>query len=138
MSGTDEPQEGDRPPPDQQQVPAYSPQSGPPAGQGWPYQQPEPGIRPGPLIGGLAVGLLVGFIASIVMGFVGALFYEGLDTTSDLYFVLPQLLPLALSVFLLAFKRTRIAGAGLVMGIAIGAIVMPGVCVALVSSGAMG
>ena len=119
-------------------MPAYPEQSGQPAGQGWPYEQPEPGVRPGPLIGGLAVGLLVGFIASIVMGFVGALFYEGLDTTSDLYFVLPQLLPLALSVFLLAFKRTRIAGAGLVMGIAIGAIVMPGVCVALVSSGAMG
>ncbi len=81
---------------------------------------------------------MVGLIASISMGFVGALFYDGLGTNSDLYFVLPQILPLGLSVFLLAFKRTRIAGAGLVMGIAIGAIVMPGVCIGLFSSGGMG
>jgi hypothetical protein len=80
----------------------------------------------------------VGFFASIAMTLVGALVYDGLDTTSDVYFMVPQILPLALSVFLLAFKRTRIAGAGLVMGIAIGAIVMPGVCVALFGSGAMG
>ena len=138
MSGPDEPPEGERPPPDPQQVPAYPPQSVPPAGQGWPYQQPEPGIRPGPLIGGLAVGLVVGFFASVAMTLLGALVYDGLDTTSDVYFMVPQVLPLALSVFLLAFKRTRIAGAGLVMGIAIGAIVMPGVCVALFGSGAMG
>lgn len=110
---------------------------GPPAGQGWPYQQPEQGVRPGPLIGGLAVGLVVGFVASIAMGLVGALFYGGLNTNNDLYFLLPQIVPLGVSVFLLAFKRTRIAGAGLVMGIAIGAIVMPGVCVALVGSGSL-
>jgi len=91
-----------------------------------------------PLIGGLAVGLVVGFFASVAMTLLGALVYDGLDTTSDVYFMVPQVLPLALSVFLLAFKRTRIAGAGLVMGVAIGAIVMPGVCVALVSSGVMG
>ena len=134
MSGAEEPPEGER---DPQQVPAYPQQSGPPADQPWP-QQPEPGVRPGPLIGSLAVGLVVGLIASISMGFVGALFYDGLGTNSDLYFVLPQILPLGLSVFLLAFKRTRIAGAGLVMGIAIGAIVMPGVCIGLFSSGGMG
>ena len=134
MSGPEEPPEGER---DPQQVPAYPQQSGPPADQPWP-QQPAPGVRPGPLIGGLAVGLVVGLIASISMGFVGALFYDGLGTNSDLYFVLPQILPLGLSVFLLAFKRTRIAGAGLVMGIAIGAIVMPGVCIGLFSSGGMG
>ena len=138
MSGPEEPREGERPPPDPQQVPAYPQQAGPPADQPWPYQQPEPGVRAGPLIGGLAVGLVVGFIASIVMGFVGTLFYDGLGSDSDLLFVLPQILPLGLSVFLLAFKSTRLAGAGLVMGIAIGAIVMPGVCVALVGSGAMG
>ena len=138
MSGPEEPPDGERPPPDPQQVPAYPQQSGQPAEQPWPYQQPEPGVRAGPLIGGLAVGLVVGLVASIAMGLVGALFYDGLGTNSDLFFVLPQILPLALSVFLLAFKRTRIAGAGLVMGIAIGAIVMPGVCVALVGSGGMG
>ena len=138
MSGPEEPPEGERPPSDPQQVPAYPHQSGPPADQPWPYQQPEPGVRPGPLLGGLAVGLLVGFVASVAMGLMGALFYDGLGANSDLYFALPQILPLGLSVFLLAFKRTRIAGAGLVMGIAIGAIVMPGVCVALVGSGAMG
>jgi len=80
----------------------------------------------------------VGFVASVAMGLMGALFYDGLGANSDLYIALPQILPLELSVFLLAFKRTRVAGAGLVMGIAIGAIVMPGVCVALVSSGGMG
>jgi hypothetical protein len=138
MSGPEEPPEGERPPPDPQQVPAYPQSSGPPPDQPWPYQQPEPGVRPGPLIGGLAVGLVVGLVASIAMGLMGALFFDGFGTNSDLLFVLPQILPLALSVFLLAFKRTRIAGAGLVMGIAIGAIVMPGVCVALVSSGGMG
>ena len=138
MSGAEEPPEGERPPPEPQQVPAYPHPSGQPADGPWPYQQPEQGVRAGPLIGGLAVGLVVGFVASITMGFVGAMFYDGLGSNSDLYFVLPQILPLALSVFLLAFKRTRIAGAGLVMGVAIGAIVMPGVCVALVSSGVMG
>jgi len=138
MSGPEEPPEGERPPSDPQQVPAYPHQSGPPADQPWPYQQPEPDVRPGPLLGGLAVGLLVGFVASVAMGLMGALFYDGLGANSDLYIALPQILPLGLSVFLLAFRRTRIAGAGLVMGIAIGAIVMPGVCVALVGSGAMG
>jgi hypothetical protein len=137
MSGPEEPPEGERPPSDPQQVPAYPHQSGPPADQPRPYQQPEPGVRPGPLVGGLAVGLLVGFVASVAMGLMGALFYDGLGTNSDLYFALPQILPLGLSVFLLAFRPTRIAGAGLVMGVAIGAIVMPGVCVALVGTGSL-
>ena len=117
MSGPEVPPEGERP---------------------WPYAPEEQRVRAGPLIGGLLLGLVVGFVASVAMGLMGAMVYDGTGTTSDLYFAVPQILPLALSVFLLVFKRTRIAGAGLVMGIAIGAIVMPGVCVALVSSGGMG
>ncbi len=126
MSGPEEPPEVG-PPTDPPTVP-----------QGGPYQQPQPGVRPGPLIGGLAIGLPVGLVASITMGLLGGLFYDGLGATSDIYFLLPQILPLGISVFLLAFRRTRMAGAGLVMGVAIGAIVMPGVCVALFGSGGMG
>ena len=138
MSGPEEPPEGERPPPDPQQVPAYPQPSGPPPDQPWPYQPPQQGIQAGPLIGGGVVGLIVGFIAAVAMTLVGALIYDGLDSANDAYFVLPQLLPLAVSVFLLSFKRTRMAAAGLVMGIAIGMIVTPGMCVALFGSGAMG
>lgn len=139
MSGPEEPPEGERPP-DPQQGAAYPPGPAYPQGpghQGWPYQQPQPGIRPGPLIGGLAIGFVVGFFASFAAAIVGAAFYDGVGGSGDAFLVLPQLLPLGLSVFLLVFKRTRMAGAGLVMGIAIGAIVMPGVCVALFSGGSL-
>ncbi len=134
MSSPDEPPEGERPP-DPQQVPAY-PDA--PSGQAWPYQQQQEGVRAGPLIGGLAIGLVVGFVASVVMTLVGAGLSDSLHVTNDAFFLLPQLLPLALSVFLLAFRRTRVAGAGLVMGVAIGAILMPGMCLALFGSGGLG
>jgi hypothetical protein len=79
---------------------------------------------------GVVVGLIV-FFGWMIFSFV--LFYatdgSGDDTLVTIVLVLVVLaLPLVLAVLLLLSRRTRQAGAGFVMGLAIGVIVFAGVC----------
>lgn len=93
-----------------------------------PPPPPEPqrsGPRAGPVIGGLVVGVIVG-IVYIVAAFIVAyaVVSDGGSGAVWLLFVLPA----AVGVVLLAVPRTRRAGAGFVLGMAIGLIVFPAVC----------
>lgn len=103
-------------------------------GAGWPPQPTRQEVQAGPLIGGLVIGFILGLVLSVVMVFVGALLQDN-DGGDDAILFLPQLVPILLAVSLLAVRRTRMAGAGLVMGIAIGAIVVPSACVVLFGAG---
>jgi hypothetical protein len=83
----------------------------------------------GEVAGGLVVGLVVTFLYMTVI------FVATLDTTNahgstadnGLVFVL-SVLPFLGSILLLCFRRTRQAGAGFVMGFAIGTLVPAGLC----------
>ena len=84
----------------------------------------------------VAVGIVLGVLATLVwmtVVFIVALSQENAaDRAPDwLVFVL-FFLPLPLSVLLLVFRRTRQAAAGFVMGLAIGVLVLAGLCSGLV------
>lgn len=108
-----------------------------PAGghQQQPYRPPAQGVQAGQVIGGLVIGFVVGLVASVVCFVIGAGLSDSVDSGSSALLFIPQLVPIGLAVVLLAVRATRRAGAGLVMGIAIGAIVMPGVCVTIFGLG---
>jgi drug/metabolite transporter (DMT)-like permease len=83
----------------------------------------------------VAVGIIVGLVGSVVwMTVVFVVAYSlsseqsrsgpGVDWLVFVVFILP----LPVSILLLCFRRTRQAAAGLVMGVAIGVLVLAGVC----------
>lgn len=99
-----------------------------------PYGPQHQGVQAGPLIGGLVIGFVVGLVYSVLAFFAGTVLSDAANTSGaadGLLFALPQALPVLVATVLLSIRKTRIAGAGLLMGVAIGAIVMPGVCVVL-------
>ena len=87
--------------------------------------------------GGLvAVGVVLGIVATfvwMVVVFIVALSQENNSggIPDWLVFVL-FFLPLPVSILLLVFRRTRQAAAGFVMGLAIGVLVLAGLCSGLV------
>jgi hypothetical protein len=93
--------------------------------------------EPSQVRGGLvAVGVVLGIVATfvwMVIVFVVALSQENNSggIPDWLVFVL-FFLPLPLSILLLVFRRTRQAAAGFVMGLAIGVLVLAGLCSSLV------
>jgi len=93
--------------------------------------------EPGRVRGGLvALGVVLGIVATVVwmvIVFIVALSQENNSGAIPdwLVFVL-FFLPLPLSIVLLVFRRTRQAAAGFVMGLAIGVLVLAGLCSGLV------
>ncbi len=89
----------------------------------------------------VAVGIVVGLFGSFVwMVFVFATAYSTLETgggstTEDALVSAALLLPVPVSILLLCFRRTRQAAAGLVMGMAIGTLVLAGLCSSLIVPG---
>jgi hypothetical protein len=93
--------------------------------------------EPSPIRGGLvALGVVLGVVATFVWMAVVLVFGISQENNSGgiadwVVFVL-FFLPLPLSVLLLLFRRTRQAAAGFVMGLAIGVLVLAGLCSSLV------
>jgi hypothetical protein len=91
------------------------------------YERPEGAVSTGAVVGGVLLGLLLAFAYMVVAFFVS----YGLDPEGDGSGIVPVLLlvaPALVGVLLLSFPQTRRSGAGFVMGLAIGLIVLPGVC----------
>jgi hypothetical protein len=88
----------------------------------------------------VVIGIIVGIVGTVIwMTGVFVVAYSLSSETSRsngrydwLIFVL-FILPLPLAILLLCFRRTRQAAAGLVMGLAIGTLVLAGLCSGLVA-----
>ena len=93
--------------------------------------------QPNQVRGGLvAIGVVVGVVATFV--WMAVVLVVGISQENNsggiadwVVFVL-FFLPLPLSILLLVFRRTRQAAAGFVMGLAIGVLVLAGLCSGLV------
>jgi hypothetical protein len=108
----------------------YGPPPDPPAGSG--------GIRGWVVVTGIVVGLVGTFVWMAVV-FVVALSQENRpDQLPGVVVFVLLVLPLPMSILLLCFRRTRQAAAGLVMGVAIGTLVLAGLCGGLVALPALG
>ena len=88
---------------------------------------------------GVVIGIALGLVATFVWMFI--VFVVALSMENDtkrlpdwLIFAL-FVLPLPASILLLCFRRTRQAGAGFVMGLAIGTLVVAGLCTSLIVPG---
>jgi hypothetical protein len=94
--------------------------------------------EPGRIRAGLVVvGIIVGFVVTIVwifLVFLLAISQENAPGFPNWLGVVLLFLPLPVAVVLLCLRRTRQAAAGLVMGLAIGAIVFAGVCGSLIAA----
>jgi hypothetical protein len=89
-------------------------------------------IRGGLVVLGVALGIVATFVWMVVVLVFGISQENNSGAIPDwLVFVL-FFLPLPLSVLLLLFRRTRQAAAGFVMGLAIGVLVLAGLCSSLV------
>lgn len=87
---------------------------------------PQP-TRPGAVLGGVVVGVLGAIFYLVVVGL--ALYSSGNDLDgTDLVSVIYLIAPAVVGIVLLLVPRTRRAGAGFVIGVAVGMIVLPGVC----------
>ena len=90
-----------------------------------PPEPPRSALRAGPVIGGLVVGVVVGLVY-IVAAFIAA-YAVASDGSSGVVWLL-FVVPAVVGAVLLAVPRSRRAGAGFVLGLAIGLIVFPAVC----------
>lgn len=82
----------------------------------------------GNVIGGVALGLATA-VGYMVVAFIGLYSLDSSGSGSDVVGVLLFAAPAVVGAILLAFPRTRRAGAGLVIGLAVGLIVVPAMCV---------
>jgi len=87
----------------------------------------------------VAVGIVLGLVATFAWLFI--VFIVALSMENDtkrlpdwLIFAL-FVLPLPVSILLLCFRRTRQAGAGFVMGMAIGTLMIAGLCSSFIVPG---
>ena len=87
------------------------------------------GIRPGAVIGGIVLGFVAAFLWTAV-GLIGlyASLGDSSSSVGNLVGFAVLALPLLVAVVLLVVPRYRQAGAGFTMGLAIGVIVLAGVC----------
>jgi hypothetical protein len=88
---------------------------------------------------GVVIGIALGLVATFVWMFI--VFVVALSMENDterlpdwVIFAL-FVLPLPVAVLLLCFRRTRQAGAGFVMGLAIGTLVVAGLCTSFIVPG---
>lgn len=90
-----------------------------------PAPPPQP-IRPLPVIGGFVIGAAAWMILQL------ALFAMVDDNVGVVYGFVTA--PLVVAVGLLISPRTRQAGAGLLLGVAVSTIVFAGLCIAILAS----
>jgi hypothetical protein len=94
-------------------------------------QSDQPGgIRGWLVVIGAVVGLVTTVVWMSVVFFVAYSFSgdSGSSTAADVLVLVLFISPLPISVLLLCFRRTRQAAAGFVMGLAIGTLVLAGLC----------
>ena len=92
-------------------------------------------IRGWTVVGGIVLGLLATFVWMTVV-FVIALSQENQTGGAHDWLVFALfVVPLPIAVAMLCWRRTRQAGAGFVMGLAIGTLVLAGICSSLVVPG---
>jgi hypothetical protein len=98
-------------------------------------EQPRQGeVHAASVIGGIILGVVLTFVWLFVV-FVAAFSLDPNGNTTAVQDVLIFgffVLPFIGAIVLLCFRRTRQAGAGLVMGMAIGSLALAGVCGSLV------
>ena len=87
----------------------------------------------------VAVGVVLGLVATFVWMFIIFVVALSMENSPDsfpdwLIFAL-FILPLPASILLLCFRRTRQAAAGFVMGMAIGTLLVAGLCGSLIVPG---
>jgi hypothetical protein len=87
----------------------------------------------------VAVGIAIGFVVTIAWMFVIFIVALSMENSPDslpdwLIFAL-FILPLPASILLLCVRRTRQAAAGIVMGLAIGSLVVAGLCSSFIVPG---
>ena len=111
-----------------------------PYGEAPPPQEPPHAEGPGRIKGwSVAIGVVLGLVATFVWMFAVFIVALSMENSTErlpdwLIFVL-FILPLPVSVLLLCFRRTRQAAAGFVMGMAIGTLVVAGVCSSFIVPG---
>ena len=89
-------------------------------------------IRGGLVALGVVLGVVATFIWMAVVLVVGISQENNTGRIPDWAVFVLFFLPLPLSILLLVFRRTRQAAAGFVMGLAIGVLVLAGLCSGLV------
>lgn len=85
----------------------------------------SPGDPPTTL--GVIGGILLGIVGGLALSFFSTLLFSDLASV-DLPFAVILVLPVAVGLIMLAVPSWRRAGAGFVMGLAIGSIASAGVC----------
>jgi hypothetical protein len=89
-------------------------------------------VRGGLVALGIVLGVVATFVWMAVVLVVGLSQENSSGGATDWVVFVLFFLPLPLSVLLLVFRRTRQAAAGFVMGLAIGVLVLAGLCSGLV------
>jgi riboflavin transporter FmnP len=85
-----------------------------------------------PKVGNVIGGVVLGLVAAVGYMIVAFITAYGLDPSgsgSGVVWVLLFVAPAVVGAILLAVPRTRRSGAGLVIGLAVGLIVVPAMCV---------
>jgi len=84
---------------------------------------------------GVVLGLVATFVWMFVVFIVALSFENSPDSAPDWLIFALFVLPLPASVLLLCFRRTRQAAAGFVMGLAIGTLLVAGLCSSFIVPG---
>ena len=98
----------------------------------WPLDPPGRELRAGPIVGGIALGVIVCWVWITLMLVIGLSTAYGADSNAlAAGAVAVAASPVLVGVVLLIRPRTRLMGAGFLMGLSIGMIAGAGVCASL-------
>ena len=100
-----------------------------------PYAQQPPQVRGWAVAVGIVIGFVVTFAWMFIIFIVALSMENSPDSLPDWLIFVLFVLPLPASILLLCFRRTRQAAAGIVMGMAIGTLVVAGVCSSFIVPG---
>ena len=97
--------------------------------------QPPRQVKGWAVVIGIALGLVATFVWMFIIFIVALSMENSPDSLPDWLIFVLFILPLPVSVLLLGFRRTRQAAAGFVMGMAIGTLVVAGLCSSFIVPG---
>ena len=101
-----------------------------------PYAEGEPRqVRGWAVVIGVVLGLVATFVWMFVIFIVALSMESSPDSLPDWLIFVLFILPLPASILLLCFRRTRQAATGIVMGMAIGTLVVAGLCSSFIVPG---
>jgi hypothetical protein len=111
-----------------------------PYGEAPPPRDQPPHGQPGQIKGwavatGIVIGLVVTFAWMFLIFIVALSMENSPDSLPDWLIFGLFILPLPASILLLCFRRTRQAAAGIVMGMAIGTLLVAGLCSSFIVPG---